>query len=304
MDFLTQQKELGQFAGLDYTVTEEATLLKRWINTAQQNVAREYDWPFLRASTPLVVKTVADYTTGTCTTTAGSQSITFSGTITPSKADQYIRTASSGDWYRISSHSALSSSATLVESAIYDATAVAFTIRKFYYSAYSASVPVDRILSIRQSISPAKLQEVSKEQFDELEPDPDATGTPRVFMVAGFDDTKVPQFVLWPTPDAVIHLYVEYLQQLVDLSADADVSIIPEKFHRSVLMTAAQIEACKALNDDRVGDMVKLFDYEMTKMKGQYEISKSRIRRIRTIDQGEGRSLVPFPSTYPAPYGN
>jgi hypothetical protein len=301
MDFLTQQKELGQFAGLDYTVTEEATLLKRWINTAQHNVAREYDWPFLRASTPLIIQTVADYTTGTVATVANSTSVTASATITASKAGQYIKTEDSEDWYRITAHTAGTAALTIEPAAISTNATAEYTIRKFYYSTSSA---VDRILSIRQSITPYKLDEVSKEQFDSLQPDPQATGTPRVFMVAGLDSSMFPQFVLWPTPDAVINLFVEHLQKMSDLSADADVSIIPEKFHRSVLMTAAQVEACMGLNDDRLEGLVKLKEYELEKMKRQYEISKSRIRRIRTIDQGENSHSVPFPSTFPAPYGN
>lgn len=115
---------------MDYTISEEATLLKRWLNNSQQQIMRAFEWPFARSITPLVVQTVTDYTTGTVATTAGSTSVTFSAPITNSKTGQYLQTSSSNDWYKITSHTAGTATATLEIGAIYTASADTFTIRK------------------------------------------------------------------------------------------------------------------------------------------------------------------------------
>src|SRR5690349_16479383 len=97
--FLTLQQELAAQCGLDQTVSAQATLLKRWLNNSQQMILRSEEWPFLRSPTPLVVQTVADYTTGTVATTAGSTTITFSSAPSTSKTDFYLQTSDSKDWY-------------------------------------------------------------------------------------------------------------------------------------------------------------------------------------------------------------
>ena len=38
MDFLTAQKELAAQLGLDYTQTDTAVLLKRWLNFSYQDI--------------------------------------------------------------------------------------------------------------------------------------------------------------------------------------------------------------------------------------------------------------------------
>src|SRR5205809_4414071 len=99
--FLTLQQELAAQCGLDQTVSSQATLLKRWLNNAQQMIIRAFEWPFLRSTAPIVVQTVTDYTTGTVATVLGNTTITFSSAPTTSRTGDYIQTSSSSDWYRI-----------------------------------------------------------------------------------------------------------------------------------------------------------------------------------------------------------
>lgn len=297
MNFLTQQQELGAQVGLDQTVTADATLLKRWLNTSQRMILQAYDWPFLRSPTPLVLQTVADVTTGTVATTAGSTTITFSSGPAASVAGRYIRTSSSDDWYKISSHTAGATSATLEIAAIYTAAAATFTVRKFYNSVGTSAV--DRILAIKQSVSPYQLTEVSKDEFDRIRPDPETTGSPRVFMMAGKDSSDYWQFILWPTPDAVINLYVEYLLAGTDLSSDSDTSIIPAKWHTSVMIQGAKAQAFDFLDDTRAPNAWKIFGDMLDAMKKNYEPSKSKMRILGSVDNQGSSRFLPFPDGYP-----
>src|SRR6185369_8156270 len=154
--FLQLQQELGAQVGLDQTVSSQETLLKRWINNAQQTILRAYEWPFLRSPTPLVIQTVTDITTGTVATTAASTTITFSSAPSVSVAGRFIQTSSSNDWYKITAHTAATTTATLEIAAIYTAAAATYTVRKFYYSTSSS---VDRIIQIFQDVQPYQLQE-------------------------------------------------------------------------------------------------------------------------------------------------
>lgn len=283
--------------GLDYTQSAYGTLIKRWINTAQQQVFAYFNWPFLRGTSPLIIQTVTDYTTGTATVAAAGTAVTFSGTIADSKTNQFIQFASSQDWYRITAHTAGTASATISPAAISANTAATFTIRKFYYS---TSSDVDRILQIKQSVTPYQLREVGKEYFEELEPDQQSTGTPYVFRMAGYDSSGYPQFQLWPTPDAVINLYVDYLRVATDLSADADVSIIPAKWHTSVLVQGALAQGYLWDSDTRFKVANESFIMMLEKMKQEYSPSTVRHRVMRSIDdQPYFNGPVLFPENYP-----
>jgi len=283
--------------GVDYTSSSYSTLVKRWINTAQQQVFAYFNWPFLRASTPLIIQTVPDYATGTASVSAGGTTVTFSGTIADSKTNQFIRFASSDDWYQITAHSAGASTATISPAAISANTSAAYTIRKVYYS---TSSDVDRIVQIKQSVTPYQLREVGKEYFEELEPDQQSTGTPYVFRMAGYDSSGNPQFQLWPTPDAVINLYIDYLRVATDLSADSDVSIIPAKWHTSVLIQGALAQGYEWDSDDRMKLALAKFADGLEIMKSNYPASTVRHRVMRAIDeQPQFSGPIPFPANYP-----
>lgn len=297
MNFLTQQQELGAQVGLDPTVSADAILLKRWLNTSQQLILQHRDWPFLRSPTPLMVQTVTDYTTGTVATVEGSTTITFSAGPAVSMAGRYIRFSSSRDWYRITAHTAAATTATLEVAAIYTDATATFTIRKFHYSVGSSTV--DRILSIKQTVSPQVLVEVSKEKFDSMQPDPETTGTPRVYVMAGKDSSDYWQFVLWPTPDEVINLQIEFLKAALDLSADADVSIIPSKWHVSAMLQGAKAQAFDFMDDTRAPGAWKLFNDMLNEMEKGYEPSKAKMRILGSVDDQRVSRFLPFPDGYP-----
>lgn len=303
--FLVLQQELAAQCGLDQTVSSQATLLKRWLNNAQQTILRAFEWPFNRAVTQLVIQTAPDYATGTVATTAGSTSITFSVAPTDvngnniSVANRFIQTSSSKDWYQITAHTSGTMTATIEIAAIYTAAAATLTIRKVFYSTSSA---VDRIIQVFQDILPYQLIETTPEFFQSFNPGFLSTGTPRMYLTAGLDSSGFPQFRLWPNPDAVINLRVDYLKTATDMSADADVSVIPAKWHTTVLIEGAKAQAFSFLDDSRYTNSVTLFANMIEEMKTEYDIGMKRHRVMTAIDNqpvGGNLGYMPLPFNYP-----
>lgn len=306
--FLTLQQELAAQVGLDQTVSSQATLLKRWLNNSQQVILRAFEWPFLRCVTPLTIQTVPDYTTGTVATTAGSTSITFSVAPTDvnganvSVLNRYIQTSSSKDFYRITAHTSGATAATIEIGATTTAAAATLTIRKVFYS---TSTAVDRIIQMWQDVLPYQLLETSPEFFQSFNPGYLASGTPRMFMMAGIDSAAgagTPQFRLWPNPDAVINLRLDYFTVATDLVLDADISVIPAKWHTTVLIEGAKVQAFSFLDDSRFANSVTLFKDMIEEMKGEYENSLHRQRVMTSVDAqpvSGNLGYLPLPSTYP-----
>lgn len=299
MNFLISQQEVAAQLGLDNTVSSQNTLVKRWINTSQQMIAQAYDWPFLRASTPLIIKTVPDYTTGTATVAASATAVTISATIAASKLGQYIQFADANNWYKVTAHTAGTAAITIDPAAISVNTAATYTIRKFHYSLDST---VDRVLSIRQSITPYDLHEVSAEKFHLWEPNPTNTGNPRVYFMLGKDSSDVWQVGLWPIPDSVINLYVEYIKAVTDLSSDSDTSIIPAKWHTNVLLKGALWQGLMFLGDTRAKQARDEFYLGIAEMKNQNQPSKRNHRVMQSVDDPAPASVSPLPGNYPDYY--
>jgi hypothetical protein len=300
--FLTLQQELAAQIGLDQTVSNQATLLKRWLNNAQQAILRGFEWPFLRSPTPLVVQTVIDITTGTVATIAGSTTITFSSAPTVSVANRYIQTSDSKDWYRITAHTAGVATATIEIAAINTNSVATYTVRKLYYS---TSSNVDRIIQVFQDVLPYQLLETTPEYFQSFNPGFLSSGTPRIYCMAGIDSSSgngVPQFRLWPNPDSVINLRVEYYTVATDMSADADVSVIPAKWHTTTLLEGAKAQGYSFLDDTRYGTSVQLFSALIDEMKEEYEIGLRRHRVMTAADNqpvGGNLGYMPLPFNYP-----
>lgn len=303
--FLTLQQELAAQVGLDQTVSSQAVLLKRWLNNSQQVILRSFEWPFLRSPTPLVIQTVPDYATGTVATTAGSTSITFSTTPKDvngnnvSVSGRFIQTSSSNDWYRITAHTSGTTAATLEIAAITTAAAATLTIRKMYYS---TSTSVDRIIQVWQDVLPYQMMESTPEYFQSFNPGFLGTGPARICLVAGVDSTGAPQFRLWPNPDSVMNLRIDYFPVATDMVLDGDISVIPAKWHTTTLVEGAKAQAFNFLDDTRYANSVTLFDGMIEEMKSQYDISLHRHRVTTSADNqpmNGALGYLPLPFYYP-----
>lgn len=306
--FLTLQQELAAQCGLDQTISSQATLLKRWINNAQQVILRSFEWPFLRSPTPLVIQTVTDITSGTVATTAASTSIIFSAAPLDSNGNnvsvngRFIQTVSSKDWYKITAHVSGSTSATIEIGAITTAAAATYTVRKNYYSTASN---VDRIIQVFQDVLPYQLIETTPEYFQSFNPGFLSSGTPRIYCMAGVDSSAgagVPQFRLWPNPDSVLNLRIDFFLTETDLVNDSDVSIIPAKWHTTTLLEVAKAQAYSFLDDSRYATSVQLSDALIEEMKTEYDNALHRHRVMTAADNqpvGGNLGFMPLPFNYP-----
>lgn len=303
--FLQLQQNLATQVGMDQTISSNATLLKRWLNKSQQRILRAFEWPFNRAQSPLVIQTTPDYTTGTIVTTAGSTSITFSTVPKDingnnvSVANYYLQTSSSNDWYKIVTHTSGTTTATLEIAAIYTSATATVTIRKTFYTTSSA---VDRIIQINQSVVPYQLVEVSPEYYQSINSGFLGSGPPRVYLPAGLDSSGFPQFRLWPNPDAVINLYIDYLKTATDMVADGDTCVIPDKWSTTILVEGGKCEAFEFLDDSQQETTEREFKEGIEEMKTEYETSLHRHRVMTAADQqpmSGGLGYLPLPFNYP-----
>ena len=296
MIFLDQRKELASQIGADQTNTEMDTRLKRWLNMSQRLILGSYAWPFLRASNPLIIQTVPDYSTGTVATILGNSTITFSTPITTSRTNSYIQFSNTNDWYRITAHIAGTATATIDPAAIATNATATFILRKIYYS---LSSDVDRVMEIKQFVTPYKLNEITKEMFDSMQPIMNTTGNPTNFMMLGKDSSDVWQIGLWPNPSTTLNLHVEYMKMVSDLSGDNDVSIIPSKWHSTIMIEGGKMYGFDFLDDTRATEAKTMFYKLLEGMKEENAPSKSLTRRLRSIDQAPYLSEFPYPSNYP-----
>jgi hypothetical protein len=154
-------------------------------------------------------------------------------------------------------------------------------------------------MEIKQFVTPYKLNEITKEMFDSMQPIMNTTGNPTNFMMLGKDSSDVWQIGLWPNPSSVINLHVEYMQMISDLSGDNDVSVIPSKWHSTVMIEGAKMYGFDFLDDTRSTDAKTMFYRLLEGMKEENAPSKSLTRRLRSIDQAPYLSEFPYPSNYP-----
>lgn len=244
MTFLTLQQEIAARARLDLNKSDQATLVKRWINQAQEEIWSKYDWPW--ALDREVVETRVDKTAGTVSVSAAGTAVTGSSTAFASTdVDSFIQFSSSKDWYKIT---AVGSSAALTLEKGYVGTSAlsagTYTIRKMFYN---VSANVEKVLSIRQAVSPAKLTLIPFRKFDSLRPNPESTGNPTYWIPFGYDSSNRWTFTVYPFPSVAMNMEARFKKKVTDLSADTDVSKIPEKWHGTVLLDGGLYRALEYL---------------------------------------------------------
>lgn len=279
MDFQTMYTELSdRVKAYDSSVSSDLTQLKRWINIAQQDICSYQNWPFMYYQE--IIQTVPDTTTGTVSINSASTSLTFSSAPASSVTNYFIKFEDDSNWYKISSHTAASTSATITPAygGSSNLSGSEYTLRKLWYS---TSTPLESILDIKKTASGRVLESASPKETDMFLPlywdagevykyissVPDSTGGVRMSFIYSPSDTE--------------NLQVRGLRLLTDLSSTTDTSIIPARWHSAVL-DMASFYAFSALDDTRAADffnkaekgiqnMAQTFDYDL----GRHRISRS-----------------------------
>ena len=276
MTFLTLQQELAdRLVAYDETVTADATKLKRWLNMAVQYICGKKLWPFM--ITEEFIQTVADYTTGTVTVTAGSTTATTSAIIADSKTGQYIQFASSNDWYKITAHTAGTATLTISPAAISANTAALYTIRKLLYT---TTTPLKQIIDMKQMVTPIRLMSVGPVEADFFMPLYLGTGSPNYYIMSSPSSTGTPQFSFLPSPSTVINVMIRGVKNLSDMSADADEPLIPINWQDAIVNIAA-FYGFQGLDDTRAATELTVGESRISDMAKNmvYDLGRHRIMR-------------------------
>lgn len=283
MIFSDMQTEVSDRAkAYDSTVSADLTKIKRWINMAQQDICARRNWPFMLYHE--IIQTVADITTGTVSINSASTSLTFSSGPTASVTDRFIQFSTSDDWYKISSHTAASTSATITPAygGSSNISGGTYTVRKIFYA---TTTPLDSILDIKKTvngrflgIAPARYTDVflplyydAGEIYNYISSVPDSTGGVRISFLY--------------SPSSVENLQVRGIKKLADLSADADVSLIPARWH-SAILDLASFYAFSSLDDTRAKDFLIRAEQIILAMVETFDYDLGRQRVAQSLDMG------------------
>lgn len=284
--FLVLQQELAdRLKAYDQTVSADATKLKRWLNMGQQYICGKRIWPFMLAEE--IVQTVTDYTTGTVATVAASTSVTFSGTITDSKTNQYIQFSDSNDWYQITAHTAGTATATISPAAITTNATATYTIRKLLYT---TTTPMIQMLDMKQLVNPIRIISVSPREADVFLPLAYGTGSPSYYIMSSPTSAGTPQFSFIPSPDAQINVMVRGIKALSDMSADADLSLIPSVWHDAIINIAAYY-GFQGLDDTRAKDELQVGESRIQDMARNYVHDLGRHRVMQSVDNNSNAGI-------------
>lgn len=287
MTFLTMQQELAARVGHDLNVAVDATRVKRWLNIAQQYICGKRVWPFLLAEE--VIQTVTDITTGTVSINAGSTSLTFSSAPSSSVANRYIKLSTSNDWYKISSHTAASTSATITPAYVgtSNLSGGTYTVRKLLYT---TTTPLIQIIDMKQLVTPVRLISISPRESDVFLPLYYDAGMPYYYIMSSPDSSGTPQFSFILSPDTVMNIMVRGIKALSDMSADGDLSVVPSPWHDAIINIGA-FYGFQFLDDTRAAVELQVGESRISDMSRTYVHDLGRHRVMQSIDNDSNFGL-------------
>lgn len=308
MNFQSLQNEVGSQTRFDPTVSANLTLIKRWINRAQQHISATHDWSFLQ--TREIVQTVVDKTAGTVSVSAGGVVVTgVSTSFASTDVGSFIQFSSSNDWYRITTYS--SATSITIESPYVGTTnlsAGTYTIRRFFYALSSA---VDRIVTVKQAVTPVKLYPMSPITLDRWSPFHSITGNPYLYACWAYDPIytagtldaiNVGNWVIqfYPWPSSVQNIEVSYYRVAPDLSANGDTGVLPQKMRDTVLIDGAIAYGYQYLNDPRYEQMWNKFEQSIERYWVQDGQNRAEMAVMEAVDSTtQDPDIIRLPSSYP-----
>lgn len=227
-----------------------------------------------------IIQTVIDYTTGTASVAAAGSTVTFSGTITDSKLNQYIQFASSNDWYQITSHTAGTATATISPPAVSVNTSAIYTIRKLLYT---TTTPLVQIVDMKQLQTPIQIKSISSRSADYFLPLYYSAGVPYYYIMSSPSSTGTPQFSFVSSPSTVMNIMVRGIKVLSDLSSDSDISVIPATWH-DALTNIACFYGFQSMDETRASSELQVGESRIEDMARVYSHDQGRHRVMQPID--------------------
>ena len=295
--------EASARCSVDRQSQDNITLLRRWVNMTQQDMASRYEWPWLADSEAFATQT--DSTTGTIAATAASKTITGTSTAFASTdVGRYINFSSSNDWYKIDAVASTTSLTLATAYAPATESGMTYTIRTLVYP---LSANVDRVYDVRQYRTAAKLTQVSTRLFDFLLPNSVQTGNPTHYNIFYYRNPTSITGQQWalsfnPSPSAAMLIEVRFLKRLADLTLGTDISAVPQKWHH-VLVDGATYLCYLWQSSDKTGGMRQIYEFGIQKMKEEAESSLDYHPVLKNFDvQGAGSRFLAFPGEFEQPY--
>ena len=115
---------------------------------------------------------------------------------------------------------------------------------------YTLDSTVARIIGLRDASNNITLRGMPWEWYQANVPDPsDDTGNPTVWVPTGLSTATYLQIALWPTPDSIYTLTLDYVRNVSDLTVAEDVVLVPPDFQWVIEAGAKMLEYEK--QDDR-----------------------------------------------------
>ena len=296
MNFLAMYTELSDRVGAyDSAVSADLTKLKRWINLAQQDVSGRQNWDFMVAHE--TIQGVPDITTGTVSIDVDSTSLTFSSAPAASVTGYFIKFSDTNNWYRISSHTAASTSATLSQAFGGDSniSAGTYTLRKLWYT---TSSPLDSILDIKETVNGNQIYDAAPRYTDIFLPLYWDQGTTYNYIASVSDSTGGIQLSFIYSPSTRINFQVRGVKKLTDLSSDSDTSFVPSRWH-STILDRASFYAFSSLDDTRSKEFYAAAESGIADMQRVYGQDLGRHRVMGSAASGyDTQTLYVLPPQY------
>lgn len=254
MTYLQIRQRIAELMGqssTDTTPDANATMqdkLKAWVNDRYKALAGKESWNWLIKD--FIVQTVEEITTGTVTATTDSTTITFTSGPAASVTGYFIQFSDTDDWYEIESHTAAATTAVLTKAFLgTTSSSLTYILRKVYYA-----LPSDtgKILNVRQARTKGALHYLPIRQLDLMVPDRTHTGTPEIYTIAGVDSDRLYKMELYPVPNEKMNIQGRYYRVVSDLSADADIPILPAEYHGLLVWDVLQTYGYLFLDDTRL----------------------------------------------------
>jgi len=168
------------------------------------------------------------------------------------------------------------------------------TIRRVYYSLAS---DVDRVIDVYEAIQDRQLTYVDPRELDYQVPDPTRSGTPYAYTLLGFDTSNQWRMHFYPIPDDVINIQYRYYKRVTDLSSDADIPVLPAKWHMGIVFTALAMFAHPYIDDSRMASAESRARQVVGEMMKQQSPLPDKHTPIQTWDSRRGTR--PYGAVFP-----
>ncbi len=264
--------------------TKVNALINRTINKVVNDIYLQDDFEFTWDRE--IVQTVIDITAGTVSISAGGTTVTgVSTAFAAADVGKFIQFSSSNDWYKISA--VASATSATIEIAYTQSSALSggtYIIRKFFYEFTSNA---DKYVVVKQAITPVKLQTMRARRFDSLFPFSEASGDPRAIIPVHSDTVGTIQFMLFPTPSAVINLEVRFKKKATTLDSDSATPPMPGKYHNIVYLGAIYMLSHYAGKDaSQISLNFRIYKDALAQMVEQEAEEPDWAPRLKRNDEG------------------